>query len=215
MKDPVVFIGIPSGADWRAEFGMSLAGLVAYANTPLRGGVKLAGLRLWNTRGSILPRSRTTLARMAIESGATHLLFIDSDMVFPKDTMHRLLNWDKAVVACNCPTKMLPSTPTARLTSETRTGEPLYSVPDDAGLKQVWRVGTGVMMLRTSIFQQLKHPWFPMPWDEQLQDYRGEDWAFCDKLEQQGIPIYVDLGLSRHIGHVGDLQYKHEHVKLA
>lgn len=214
MQSPIVFIGIPSGSEWKAEFGMSLAGLIAHSSRPLRGGGGIGGLRLWNSRGSILPRSRTTLVMKALESRASHILFLDSDMAFPPDTLHRLLAWDKAVIGCNCPTKMMPSTPTARLEGEGRAGKPLYSLPDDGGIKQVWRVGTGVMLMRTKVFQQMRQPWFDMPWDAGLQDYRGEDWSMCDKLDALGIPIYVDLGLSKEIGHVGDLKYEHKHVEI-
>ena len=211
-----VFIGIPSNGDWKAEFGMSLAGLIARAGTPGAGNCPvIEGLRLWNARGSILPRSRTTLAQKALESGATHLLFLDSDMVFPPDTLHRLLSWRKSVVACNCPTKMLPSTPTARGFSETAlTGVPLYSKPGDGGLEKVWRVGTGVMLVETRVFHTLPQPWFPITWDDKLQDYRGEDWSFVEALEKAGIPTWIDTRLSRQIGHVGDLRFEHSHVEI-
>lgn len=216
MQNPTVLVGIPSLGDWKAEFGMSVAGLIAQSAAPLRDGRRIDALRLWNAKGSILPRSRTTLVQQAREMNASHILFLDSDMVFPPRTLHQLLQWDKSVVACNCPTKMLPSTSTARLppTPEKRTGVPLYSTPDAVGLKKVWRVGTGVMLIKTKVFDKLPQPWFPIQWDETLKDYRGEDWAFCDALDRAGIPIYVDEGLSRTIGHVGDLRFEHKHVEI-
>lgn len=214
MKDAVsVLLGIPSNGDWKADFGMSLAGLVAYSAMPLKDGRKIQQLRLFNSKGSILPRGRTTLVKQALEMQASHILFLDSDMVFPVQTLHRLLSWDKAVVGCNCPTKMLPSTPTARVEGGP-VGTPLYSLPDDIGIKRVWRVGTGVMLIKTSVFLDIPQPWFPIEWVEELGDYRGEDWAFCERLDKAGIPIYVDLGLSRVIGHVGDLRYEHKHVEI-
>lgn len=208
-----VFIGVPSGTEWKALFGMSLVNLVAYSAMPLRNGSKIQDLRLYNTRGSILPRSRTKLVQEALAFGATHILFVDSDMVFPHQTLHRLLQWDRAVIACNCPTKMIPSTPTARMEGDRLAGEPLYSCPDDVDIKRVWRVGTGIMLIKLSVFEQIPQPWFPIEWDEKLQDYRGEDWAFCEALDKAGIPIYVDMGLSRTIGHTGDFTYEHKHVE--
>lgn len=213
MSDVSVLIGIPSNGDWKADFGMSLAGLIAYSATPLHDGRRIGQLRLWNAKGSILPRGRSTLVKQALEMNASHILFLDSDMVFPVQTLHRLLRWDRAVIGCNCPTKMLPSTPTARMKNESFAGEPLYSSPDDVDIKRVWRVGTGVMLIQTRVFRTIPQPWFPIEWVEELQDYRGEDWAFCEKLDAAGIPIYVDLGLSRVIGHVGDLRYEHKHVE--
>jgi len=137
-------------------------------------------------------------------------------MVFPASTLHRLLQWDKAVVACNCPVKTIPSNPTARFapTVEHPAGVPVYTLPDSVGLQKVWRVGTGVMLIKLSVFERIAQPWFPVEWNEVLDDYTGEDWAFCAALERAGIPIHIDAGLSREIGHVGDFRYEHIHVEV-
>lgn len=215
MDEIKVLVGVPSNGDWKADFGMSLVGMISQAAAPVKGR-RIEALRLWNARGSILPRSRSTIVKQALEMDASHLLFLDSDMSFPPQTLHRLLQWEKAVVGCNCPTKMLPSTPTARLScsEDFPRGEPLYTLPDSVGLRRVWRVGTGVMLIKMSVFKQIPEPWFPVEWDVELNDYRGEDWAFCDLLDVHGIPIYVDEGLSRAIGHVGDFKYEHKHVEV-
>ena len=212
MKDARVFIGIPSQETWKADFGMCVVQMTAMLSQPLRDGNKIQSCRIWNSKGSILPKLRTILVKQALQGNFTHILFIDSDMTFPADTLHQLLNRDKAVVACNCPVKAIPSSPTARLHGGER-GEPLFSIPDDFGVRQVWRVGTGIMLVKTSIFRELPEPWFPIKWNEKLQDYTGEDWAFCEKLEQADIPIYVDLQLSKQIGHVGSFVFEHKHVE--
>lgn len=212
MQNYKIFIGIPSTSEWKADFGMSLAGLVSYSATPFKDGSRITSLRLHNCKGSILSKSRTILVKKALEHGATHLLFLDSDQTFPVQTLHRLLSHERAVVACNIATKMLPSTPTARLAGGP-VGEPLYSQPDDIGIRQVWRVGTGIMLIKTSVFKDVPEPWFEMRWNPETQDYVGEDWTFCEKLDEAGIPIYVDLSLSKFIGHVGEMEYKHDHVE--
>ena len=214
MSGISVLIAIPSGSSWEALFGMSLAGLVAYSNRPFSDGSYLEALKICNTRGSILSRSRHKLVQEAQEYGVTHILFLDSDMSFPPDTLFRLLGRKRAIVACNCPTKMLPSTPTARLIGNDFSGEPMYSVKDDTGVRQVWRVGTGVMLIDLRVFDKMPQPWFPITWNEELNDYTGEDWAFCEKAQSLGIPVYVDMSLSREIGHVGSFEFKHTHVEI-
>ena len=81
-------------------------------------------------------------------------------------------------------------------------------------MQKVWRVGTGVMLIKLSVFDKLEQPWFPVEWNPALNDYTGEDWAFCAALERAGIPIHIDAGLSREIGHVGDFRYEHIHVEV-
>lgn len=210
--NPSVFIGIPSGSDWKADFGMSLAGLMAAAARPLKGGGRIERLQLWNTKGSILSRSRHTLAEKALELECSHILFLDSDMTFPNWALHQLLSWDKAVVAANCVVKQLPSNPTARKQAVEAIGAPVFSGEGKVGLERVWRVGTGVMLIKTSVFRDIPKPWFPITWNEELNDFTGEDWNFCAKLEEASIPIWVDHTLSPHVGHVGSYTYEHKDV---
>lgn len=210
--NPSVLIGIPSGSDWKADFGMSLAGLMAHIGRPLAGGGLINRVQLWNTKGSILPRSRHTLVRKAQELECTHILFVDSDMTFPPYTLHQLLRHNKAVIGANCAVKLLPSSPTARMKSDKHYGELVHSA-GNTGIQQVWRLGTGVMLIKVSVFEKLQQPWFEMPWHEDHDDYTGEDWTLCQRLEDAGIPIWVDHALSQHIGHIGSYTYTHADVK--
>lgn len=213
--NPSVMIAIPSGSDWKADFGMSLAGLMASINRPLKNGKQIEMLRLWNTKGSILSRSRQTLVRKAQEDGVSHILFLDSDMTFPQWALHRLLDLELMCVAANCATKMLPSTPTARQYDPMNlAGEQVYSIPENNLVEEVWRVGTGVMLINMKVFDKVPSPWFDITWNEALQDYTGEDWNFCKKLQDSGIPIHVDHVLSQHIGHIGSYTFTHFDVPL-
>jgi hypothetical protein len=203
MKNPLIMIGIPSTSDWKADFAMSMLGLVASAQQPLANGGKIGMLRFHNAKGSILPKSRELLAETAIREGATHLLFVDSDMTFPPFTLHQLLRHEKSVVAANCVTKVLPALPTAR---QFKIGVPAGELVDSRerrGLSKVWRVGTGVMLVETAVLKQLPKPWFPITWNPDNNDYVGEDWNFCRACEEAGIDIWIDNELSKHIGHIG------------
>ncbi len=211
MKEARVLLGTPSGSTWQADFGMSLVGLMSYAPTPLQGWGQLQ-LGIDNPKGSILSRSRQLIVKRALGMDATHLLFIDSDMVFPPNLLHKLLEWDEQIVACNCATKQLPANPTARLKDDTVAGTPLYTEEESEGLKEVWRVGTGVMLVNMEVFEKIEAPYWEIVWKEEVNDYQGEDWTFCEKLSEAGIPLYVDQGMSRDIGHSGSLVYTHGYV---
>lgn len=212
MKNPSIFIGIPSGTDWKADFGMSLAGLVASAPRPLIGGGHVERLRLWNTKGSILSRSRHVLVSKALEEECSHILFIDTDQTFPSHTLHQLLRWDKDVVAANCVTKCLPALPTARqFSKDVSAGVPVSSV-GRTGLEKVWRIGTGVMLIKTRVFKKLPQPWFPITWQPENDDYTGEDWNFCKACEDAKIDLFIDHELSKSIGHIGSFEYNLTHT---
>lgn len=208
MKEARVLLGVPSGSEWKADFGMSIVGLMSYAPTALKNWGQLQ-LGIDNPKGSILSRSRQLIVTRALGMDATHIMFIDSDMVFPPNLLHVLLEWDEMIVACNCATKQLPANPTARLKNDTLAGIPLYTEEDSEGLKEVWRVGTGVMLVNMEVFEKLEAPYWEILWKPEVDDYQGEDWNFCEKLQEAGIPLYVDQGMSRDIGHAGILVYNH------
>jgi len=214
-RDLHVVVGVPSGADWSADFGMSLAVMMSYAaQVQLGFDVRTQQVQVVNVKGSILPQLRENVVLTARKLKADYLLFIDSDMVFPRDTLHQLISHNQLVVAANCPTKKIPSTPTARtLSEEVVGGDPVYST-GRAGLQRVWRVGTGVMLIKLSIFNAMPQPWFGIRWDEGREEYVGEDWAFCDNISKRNVPIFVDHKLSQQIGHVGQLMFQHEHILM-
>lgn len=63
---------------------------------------------------SILPFARQVLAKTVMEMRATHVLFIDSDMDFPADTVLRMLKHEHPIVGINASTRRAPLRCTAR-----------------------------------------------------------------------------------------------------
>jgi len=216
MKRVKVVIGVPSGESWSAKFGMDLTFLTNYLASHYELFDKaVISFVVMNPRGSILAASRERVIKTAIQQQATHVLFIDSDQTFPKDLFHRLYKHKKHVVAANIATKMIPPSMTARIKdADHPAGKPLYTGEDSTGLVEVWRVGTGVMLIDLNVFKRkgMEQPWFEQKWNPELEDYTGEDWAFLDKIEASGAKIYVDQDVSKEIGHVGPLKYIYDMV---
>jgi hypothetical protein len=67
------------------------------------------------------------------------------------------------------------------------------------------------MLIKTSVFERIEKPWFPITWNEENGDYTGEDWNFCAICQENGIDIYIDHDLSKQIGHIGSLTYDMTH----
>lgn len=201
-----VAIGIPSGSSWSARFAMSVPSIML--DLVKRG----VGVRIHNKRGSILPQLREQLVEMAIDHGdMTHILFLDSDMVLQPSVGWDMLRHSVDVVACNCSTKGTHQNPTAR----DEGNELVYTEAGAVGLREVWRVGTGVMAIKLSVFDKIEKPWFPIQWSPEQNNYIGEDWSFCEKLQAAGIPIYIDQAASRGVGHEGTFVYGHDGVLLS
>lgn len=206
-------IAQPSGPLWWADFGMCLLNMMLYMMQHAVPGYSQNVMKLMNKRSALLPKSRQELIDDALAAECTHLLFIDSDQTFPANLVHLLARHGKNVIACNVATKVVPSNPTARNYNPNYAGgDVVFTNEDSHGLEKVWRIGTGVMLLNLQVMQHIPKPWFEIVWYAPLNDFCGEDWYFCQKLEAAGVPLWIDHDVSKEIGHIGQYTYGHSDV---
>lgn len=190
-----VAICIPSGSEWKADFALSLLYMKEQA---AKDGIEAIIL---NARGSILPRSRHDLVRLALARGSTHVLFLDCDMSFPMNTLTRLLAHGQAVVGAICPMRRLhpESNCMASVHSDARTA------PAQGGLTEVGAIGTAILLIEARVFQKLPTPWFMFGFSAAHDSYCGEDTWLCTRIrEVTGESIFADLSFSYEVAHVGD-----------
>jgi hypothetical protein len=163
------------------------------------------------SQGTMIQSQRTELVKQAQSADATHILFLDSDMTFPEDTISRLLSHDLDVVGANCAKRRTPTGPTA---TDIVDGKPVevYSMPESAGLQQIQSLGAALMLVKMGVFSVIPAPWFATPWVKYSSQFMGEDAFFCAKLREAGIPLFIDHDLSKMVGHIGTFEYRHEHT---
>lgn len=202
-----IVIGVPSHGDWKAQFGIALSQMCM---ATLKHGDK--EVSVVGSMGSMLSRQRHDLVMAARAQDATHLLFLDSDLIFPDDALDQLLFWDKPVVGANYPIKVIPSAPTTRKWKDGK-WKFVFTTKKSEDLEQVDRMPTGLMLIEMGVFEQCRQPWFEFPWCGDTDLYQGEDWTFCERIEEAGIEMYIDHNVSKEVGHIGNLVYKHGHVK--
>lgn len=211
MNEANIAILIPSVVPyWPSKFALCLLNMSLLLQSKVVPGYSRVYHKIINEKGSIIPKGRQSLIDMAVKAKATHALFVDTDQTFPADAAHLMLQRHKPVVAANVATKSIPASPTARKKSaDWFGGDKVYTDPSSKGLEEVWRIGFGMMLIDLSILPQLERPYFGLKWHEEIKDWTGEDWWFCERLEKAGIPIYIDHDLSRDVGHLGEFEYTH------
>jgi hypothetical protein len=181
----------------RTHYHMSMVKMLEHTYTNLP--ASLRGLYMNTLSGSILPQSRQALANLALENGATHLLWIDSDMSFPKDMLLRFLQRDEKIIGINAVTRRPPHLSCAQYDD----GSFVKTSRDSQGLEKIGRTGFGVLWAAAEVFAAMPKPYFQFPWDEKLQDFRGEDMYFFDQANKLGFEAYIDHNLSKEIMHFG------------
>jgi len=217
MKHFNLFIAMPSTHTVESKFMMSMILLTNYLSSHPLPGVQEMSYRVNSKTGSSLPNMRQSMIYQALEEGATHLLFVDSDQTFPRDTVHLMMRHRKHVVAANIVTKKLEDcNPTARqYNPDNPAGDLVFTHYNSTGLEEVWRVGTGIMLIDMNVFKRDNLGYddlFPHIWQPKLRSYCGEDWGFCQRLQNAGVKIYIDHDVSKQVGHIGPVNFMHDMI---
>lgn len=204
-RPPYVGICVPNNDMVHATFAFDLVHATAEW-------VKAGGdCATFNSQGTILVSQRTELVLQARREKCTHVLFLDSDMRFPGDTIARLLSHNQMVVGANCARRRMPTSPTAGNWIDGKK-HAVFTEAHSTGIEKVDALGTGVLMVDMTVFDNIALPWFATPWNARDNGYQGEDLYFCWLLSKCGVPVYVDHDLSREVRHTGQWEYSHEHT---
>lgn len=198
MATNKVIIGVPVADNdaMRALTAQAIGGAIIGA---FKEGVEVVDMVL--RRSCDIVSNRTWLVRYALESGATHLLFVDSDMIFPSDTIPKLLAHKKEIVGVKYKKREFP----VKWLFEPLEGE------SETELFKVKHVGTGLLLIDLSIFKELGKPknegdrptaWFSFGRDSEGALVMGEDVWFCNVARDAGYDVWVDPTIQ--IGHIGE-----------
>lgn len=117
------------------------------------------------------------------------VVFLDSDIVWNQQDMHKLLNSDKDII---CGAYMTRDGSLACGIDETRLQ---YSYLDTltSDLELVFS-GMGFMAVNFEVLKKMKAPWFQVEYLEKDGDMHmiGEDVYFCNKARELGYKVYLD-----------------------
>lgn len=189
-----VLIGVPNGGSIKAETVSSLLNLIASTDTaqvifmPIQGGYKTFNMN--------------RLVEVAKRNGCSHLLNIDADMIFPEDTLKRLLAHNKDIVGGNYRYRGAvqnqdnpPSVVKFKKDNKYIEGD----IPDK--LFECAALGLGMLLFKTKVFDKLKPPYF------ELDEVRPamEDVIVCEKLRAKNYKIFCDPTI--RLGHIGTYIY--------
>lgn len=155
--------------------------------------------------------SRNSFAMKAIDGKFDYILWLDSDMVFPPDTLIRLLEDAEKnkldFVSAIYFKRQLPTAPVIYKSlhwEQKPDGTTDHSsVPfDDYPRDRMFRIsgaGLACTLTKVSVIEQCAQrfrlsPFEPMP-------FMGEDLSFCWKVNECGVKMYCDSRVK--VGHVG------------
>lgn len=163
---------------------------------------------LVNSKCSLVEVGRNNLVAAAKHIEATHILFLDSDMMVPPDTLERLLRHGKSIVGATYTKRRPPFD----LTHRELDGGP--GQIGASGIREVSRMPTGCLLIEMAIFEKLSKPYFPVKWSPEGECI-SEDNVFCDRARELGYGVWLDVDLSREVQHLGQYSYRLEDAVIA
>ena len=146
---------------------------------------------LVSSEGFTTAENRTWLAAQAIKRGATHLFFVDDDMVYERDTLEKLLKQDKDIVG-------------AKYANRRGTGE-VVEYLEDGKENEVKALGGGCVLIKAEVFKKVHQPWFWYKIAPSGAVTMSHDWFFCEKAREAGYKIYLDTTIKP--GHIGKQEF--------
>ena len=209
-KKTKVAICVPCRDELMSGFCFDLAKLVQYE--ALRGKVDIHLLQM---TGTLIFTQREKLAEEALAWGADYLMWVDSDMRFPKDTLEEMLKHNVDIVGVNATTRREPINSTALhlvIKNEKEHSWIHIDSLNNNGIEKCTAVGFGLTVIKASVFRKVSRPWFNVIWSDHGAII-GEDVHFCIKCQDTGYDVYVDHDTSRQIGHIGTRSFGWKDIK--
>jgi len=193
-----VLIAVPSFDLCHSDFTTSLAGLLmhrAYDRAMSRD-VKIA---YQNVKSTIIHSARAILVQSAMDNDCTHILFLDSDLTFPPNTLNRLIAHHQPFV---CATYVKRHPPHELLGKPNEEAAKYKQSVKPMGVIQMEEVPLGCALISLRVFDRLPRPHFSYVCGPTPADDISEDIGFCRAVRASGESIYCDPTLSRELGHL-------------
>jgi len=183
---------------------------------------------------SLVTRARNILSAMFLDSGATHLFFIDADIEFEPDAVIRMLAMDKDIIAGAYPKKALP----VQYAMNFKYTDPVKKqIRVENGAVEVWDASTGFFCIKREVFEKMMLAYPDLHYkndsniDPKLQKYcyalfdtmidkdengdnryLSEDYTFCRLWQRLGGEIWMDP--NTRLNHVGSYTFEGDLSKL-
>ena len=218
MESSKVYIGIvrPSGGSGYNEFVDSRDYLQAnLMRDGLLGGLIQVSATLIDTGRNIL------VEQFLARKRATHLLFLDTDIVCAPNACRKLLSHDKEIISGlyfqrgsvqfpliysyqgprRIKGKVYPAftpllAPVYDYLSKKRlppVGITYATIEGNDGLIKIDGAGAGFLLVKREVFEKIPYPWFSF-------EKGGEDLYFCEKASKNGFEIWADMSIL--LGHL-------------
>lgn len=200
-----ITIAIPSNRGLKTKMAQSILELVAYSAPKYDLHIVVS------SEGYTIAENRNYMAVQACNAKSDYILQIDDDMVFPPDTLERLLANEKDI--CGVAYHSRGSSDKIKIVpngimsiAEVDKGK-YINLEEETDPKykdtfECYATGTGIILIKCEVFYKTKRPWFEFTYYDNGKVKEGEDWNFCFRAKEAGYKIFTDPKIK--VGHIGE-----------
>ena len=143
-------------------------------------------------KGYDCARARNQIAQKTIEGGYSAVLMVDSDMIIPKDTIERMLEFPCDIVLGVYPVKNTTSRLAEIFKPDNKDFVNHYTYDELTEPRiRIKGGGMGCAFIKTNAFHVLKYPWFKFV-NYDNGTILSEDLYFCCEADKAGFRIEAD-----------------------
>lgn len=147
--------------------------------------------------------NREQLAEHAIESGRTHLMFLDDDMSFEPQVLETLLGRRQQIVTTNYLIKTENWRDDPQYVAVGLDDKRITVAEEKTGIQPVAYSGFGVSVIDVDVFKRMPRPMFMPDYNPETKKYTTEDNPFFRRARESGFTVYVDHDASKMLTHIG------------
>ena len=170
-----------------------------------------------SNKGLPIDRARCDLVEQAQKMGASHIFFLDSDVILPSDGLVRLWNRRLPIVAGIYGSKH--GAPAIWI-EQAESGQARYAAVSSDFMEKAELfthpkivTGAGCCLIDMNVFKRLKEPFFEWTQGREKNGV-SEDFYFFEKCRAAGIPIHIDMTVRCFHGEYAMRNWKGELQRL-
>jgi GT2 family glycosyltransferase len=161
--------------------------------------------------GYLVDDVRNKIVKYALDNRFDGILFVDSDMNLPKNTLTQMLSQNKDII-CGLYVRKRDDKKIIELfvkEDDPTTGKIIRNLREDEingkDIIELKACGFGCVLVKTHVFPRIGYPYFKYNTSEDPRQILGEDIYFSNQAIYHGFKIY---GLPKlKIGHIGKKEY--------
>ena len=192
-----IAIGVPTGGTMKSKTAFSLIETIR-----LNKNIEFFPIFSY---GNFAAENKEKIIKIAQDNNCSHIFLVDCDMSFSPSFVEQLLTHDKDIMGVLYNYRgILPLQTTTKFFD--KSGKTVTSLPEMP--KEIFKVagiGTGLILIKMSVFSSLTTPYFPMEQDERGLYTLTEDIGFCEKARDKGFDVWCDPTLT--VKHIGDYEF--------